>query len=132
MSYNICVFLDFWHLKEKVKFVYFLPSFSIVSLFFFKRQPLLFLPSEGPVPPPSINATIKASSLLVLDLTSHPSLPNASTSPPSAPAVVNKEQGVPLRAHPSDPDCLVNNLSDVTLPRGSGRHDKRVQQIACE
>ncbi|MED6241260.1 hypothetical protein ATANTOWER_005436 [Ataeniobius toweri] len=91
----ICVYFRFLcvNLKEKVKFLHFLLLYSRLSHFFFKHHSLLCLPSEGDVPPPSINATIKVSTLLVLDLTSDPTLPNASTSPPTAPAVVNKERG---------------------------------------
>ena len=81
-------------------------------------------PGEGAVPAPSINATIKVSTLLVLDLTSHPTLPNVSAPHLSVPAVINKEPGSPHLTHPWDTDCLVNNISDMTLPSREGRNDE--------
>lgn len=72
----------------------------IIFPFFFPRTlfsslnailPLPFSLCEGAVPAPSINATIKVSTLLVLDLTSDPTLPNVSAPHLSAPAVINKE-----------------------------------------
>ena len=81
-------------------------------------------PCEGAVSAPSINATIKVSTLLVLDLTSHPTLPNVSAPHLTAPAVINKEPGSPHLTHPWDTDCLVNNISDVTLLSREGRNDE--------
>lgn len=62
----------------------------------YSPSPLLLLPcslppSDGAVPATSINAMIKVSTLLVLDLTSDPPLPNVSAPHLSAPAVINKK-----------------------------------------
>lgn len=66
--------------------------------------------------------------LLLLDLTSHPTLPNVSAPHLSAPAAINKE--LADLTHPWDTGCLVNIVSDVTSPSRGGCDDEAAAK-AC-